>query len=105
MSVSKTLLLLQIRSVRFCFFVRLPFLFVSVRRRRKSHQHFEPKRLGSALAAIRDTNVCIREYTDYWTVERDTRRNGVRQFQKSRILTWPFLEKVASRSDHGRLTE
>jgi hypothetical protein len=33
-----------------------------------SHQHLEPKRLGLALAATRDTNVRIREYTDYWTV-------------------------------------
>ena len=60
-----------------------------------SHQHIEPKRLGSALAAIRDTNVCIREYTDYWTVENAGPESWARRFRhcrgKSRftIGSWP----------------
>jgi hypothetical protein len=50
--------------VSFCSFVCLPFRLLVFDAGAMSHQHIEPKRLGSALAAIRDTNVCIRAYTD-----------------------------------------
>jgi len=49
-----------------------------------SHQHIEPKRLGMALATIRDTNVCIRKYTDYWTVRtRHPAKRGASIREKS----------------------
>ena len=50
--------------VCFCLFVCVPFRLLAFDAGAMSHQHIEPKRRGSALAAIRGTNVCIRAYTD-----------------------------------------
>ena len=69
----------------FLFLCLFAFLFAVFNAGVMSHQHLEPKRLGSALAAIRDTNVIYVSIPTTGLFERDTRRNGVRQFQKHRF--------------------